>query len=308
MHAQLLYESVQAVPDQLVRTPLQRTIQVLKRHRGIRFNRQRQGDPLGNPKLKPISMVITTLAARLYKGEGDVFSSLMNTVTKLSYYSALIENRYAVLHESVAQRELIRCRSDGAWEIQNPVNPSENFADRWHEDNHARAKAFFRWVACVRQDMEEALRTGSTNDLKRLLSDRLGERALNEAWSSYEKTLGDQSRGLVVSAPRALSRFDVAHRQPPMWPVRRSYSVSISARIMTDGSWSHFESDCRPLPKPCDLLFSANTDVLKPFNVYWQVVNTGQQAELADQLRGQIFPSKTAGVYFRVGSGAERTW
>jgi hypothetical protein len=50
------------------------------------------------------------------------------------------------------------------------------------------------------------------------------------------------------------------------------------------------------LPKRCALLFSANTDVPKPFDVYWQVVNTGTESNEAKQLRGQIFSSKTAGV------------
>lgn len=293
---QPLYKSVDAVPDQLVRTPLQRTIQVLKRHRDIRFSKQRHGDPLGNPEFKPISMIITTLTSRLYEGEGDVFSSLMNILTKLSHYAALIENRYAVLHETVAQLELIRRGSDGTWEIQNPVNPSENFADRWHEDNHARAKAFFRWVACVGRDIEEALKCGPATDLKRLLSDRFGERTLKEAWSSYEKAQSNQSEIIAVGTSRELARFNVAHLQPPLWPVRRDYTVNISARIKINGSWSAFASDCLPLPKRCELLFSANTGVPKPFNVYWQVVNTGTEANEAGQLRGQIFPSKTAGV------------
>ena len=50
------------------------------------------------------------------------------------------------------------------------------------------------------------------------------------------------------------------------------------------------------MPKSHELLFYAKTDVPKPFNAYWQVVKTGQQARQADQLRGEIFPSKTAGA------------
>jgi hypothetical protein len=43
-------------------------------------------------------------------------------------------------------------------------------------------------------------------------------------------------------------------------------------------------------------LFSASTNVPVPFQVYWQVVNTGKEAEDARQLRGEIVLSKTAGV------------
>ena len=50
------------------------------------------------------------------------------------------------------------------------------------------------------------------------------------------------------------------------------------------------------MPKYRELLFSVKTDVPSPFDVYWQVVNTGKQARLANGLRGKIFQSTTAGV------------
>ena len=36
----------------------------------------------------------------------------------------------------------------------NPVNPYENFAERWTEDGNARAKAFFKWVEWIKSDFE----------------------------------------------------------------------------------------------------------------------------------------------------------
>lgn len=51
-----------------------------------------------------------------------------------------------------------------------------------------------------------------------------------------------------------------------------------------------------PLNKHLDLLFNASTNVPPPFHVFWQVVNTGKEAEVARQLRGEIVLSKTAGV------------
>jgi len=45
-----------------------------------------------------------------------------------------------------------------------------------------------------------------------------------------------------------------------------------------------------------NLLFTAKTDVPPPFDVYWQVVNTGEQARRTNDLRGKIFRSTTAGV------------
>ena len=72
-----IYAKVEDVPDQLIKTPLQRVIQLLKRHRDIRFN----GSP--NEKDKPISMIITTLSANAYASETDVFSAFWNTINSI---------------------------------------------------------------------------------------------------------------------------------------------------------------------------------------------------------------------------------
>lgn len=140
----LLYASVDEVPDQLVRTPLQKAIQIMKRHRDIRFSRHDYED------FKPISTIITTLAACLYDNEGDVFSALSNIVGKLRLYSALVEGR-----EPMIEGRLILRNADGRWYIGNPVNKLENFADRWNEDGGARAEAFFEWVSWVNADLIE---------------------------------------------------------------------------------------------------------------------------------------------------------
>ena len=57
------------------KTPLQRCIQILKRHRDMMF----ESDPDG----KPISVIITTLAARSYQGESDLeeaMSAILSTM------------------------------------------------------------------------------------------------------------------------------------------------------------------------------------------------------------------------------------
>lgn len=140
----LLFASVDDVPDQLVRTPLQQAIQIMKRHRDIRFSGHDSED------FKPISMIITTLAAQLYENEGDVFSALSNIAEKLRLYSTLVEGRAPMI-----EGNLILRNPDGTWYIGNPVNNYENFADRWHEDGGARAEAFFEWASWVNTDLIE---------------------------------------------------------------------------------------------------------------------------------------------------------
>ena len=147
--AMAIYASADDVPDQLVRTPLQRAIQIMKRHRDVMFNGGREAD------YAPISMIVTTLAAHLYRDEPDVYTALTAIISKLHGHAGLVENR--MIKQALSSLQLIERKPDGKWHIGNPVNPEENFADRWHEDNHARARAFFRWVDAIRNDLVDIL-------------------------------------------------------------------------------------------------------------------------------------------------------
>ena len=55
-----MYASVDDVPVFAWKTPLQRSIQILKRHRDVMF--------WNSPNLRPISMIITTLSAHALPG------------------------------------------------------------------------------------------------------------------------------------------------------------------------------------------------------------------------------------------------
>ena len=138
-----VYAKVDEVPEQLVRTVLQRVIQIIKRHRDVYFNSTRNKD------FAPISIIITTLVTQLYRSESeaDIYSALKGIISRLAGYEALM------LRPDSSLGTLIQRTSDGRWYIGNPVQQDENFADRWHEDNHARAKAFFVWVHHLRKDL-----------------------------------------------------------------------------------------------------------------------------------------------------------
>ena len=107
---------IAAVPTYRVRTPLQKAIQLMKRHRDILFQH--------NDENAPISIIITTLAARAYNGEDNVYEALRNIVAKMPLF---IEQRH-----------------DGYW-VENPVMSEENFADKWNE-TPAKATAFYQWL------------------------------------------------------------------------------------------------------------------------------------------------------------------
>jgi len=117
---------VNELPAYQWKSPLQRSVQLLKRHRDVMFAE----DPDG----KPASIIITTLAARAYKGEAEIADALE---TILSTMGILI--------------------SPSSPRVLNPVNPAEDFADRWtdraqrHHDLEAK---FGRWLRQAQLDFE----------------------------------------------------------------------------------------------------------------------------------------------------------
>ena len=111
-----------------IRTILQKTIQILKRHRDIKYmnSSQEQRD------CKPISIIITTLVGKMYSGTEDI----VDLITK-----------FCTSYESYIEQD-----SNGNYIISNPVNNSENFADKWNIYPERRA-AFFKWVTDLKYDL-----------------------------------------------------------------------------------------------------------------------------------------------------------
>lgn len=117
------HTEIEKVPTYRMRTPLQKAIQLLKRHRDMCFQ--------NNADIAPISIIITTLAAQSYAGEKNVFEALNNIVAKMP--------------------EHIEYRSGVYW-ISNPVMQEENFADKWATEPEKRT-AFMKWVAKAQSDL-----------------------------------------------------------------------------------------------------------------------------------------------------------
>lgn len=93
-------------------------------------------------------------------------------MSQLHAHAALIDDRSVDL--AYARVNPIQRTEDGRWYIGNPVNPNENFADRWHEDNHARARAFFSWVAALKRDLVDLLGASRVETARRTLTEALG--------------------------------------------------------------------------------------------------------------------------------------
>lgn len=257
-----IYASVQDVPDALVRSPLQRAIQLLKRHRDVRF----AGDHLEDEK--PISMIVTTLAARAYQGELDVASGLAAILERMDDFamSGIIESR------------------QGRWYIPNPVNPGENFADRWNESGSRRADAFFQWVAWARQDLALAEEQPSDDRTRAALAESFGGLSASTRRPQSSGTL------ITVLADSVPALANSSHCQPPPWPTRTQYRVNVSGSVRKQirSAKALWRLTDRAVPRDLAIRFDARTNAPAPYDVKWQVVNTGAEAAAAGaaQLRG----------------------
>lgn len=136
---------VEDVPEWQVKTTLQRTVQALKRHRDLHF--------ADAPKDRPASIIVTTLAAMAYRGDGSLFEVLVDVAERMPSF---IEERGGIL-----------------W-IPNPVQPKENFADRWrsHPD---RARRFFDWVERAQEDFVDIGEERGLDRIVTKLAESLGQ-------------------------------------------------------------------------------------------------------------------------------------
>lgn len=145
------------IDDRYIRTPLQRTIQILKRHRDQYF--------LGNElaEYKPISVIITTLVTHLAQ-PGDTVETLLER---------FVDRVEHIEHKPI--QNVFYKNSSGEWEIPNPVDPNnENFADRWAnpKDGHMREQAFFEWANALPAHFTKLFKQ-RPNDAPALLTEAL---------------------------------------------------------------------------------------------------------------------------------------
>lgn len=249
---------VHEVPEYEARTPLQRVVQILKRQRDVMF---------GEDPNKPISIIITTLAAKAYDNEGDL---------ELAF-------------REIARGMRAHIQNDGRkYVILNPVNPLENFADRWDATRQAR---FFEWLEAV-EETEQALSAPGVT-LRRqanVLAESFGLDGARAAEGALFSSM-PAIRELTEAAATLPDVLRAGHRQQPEWPVALSNQASVAAKASRTGFRTVRFSDrapSSPLAKDLNIRFELTTDVLPPFDVYWQVTNTGSEAQSVNDLRGSF--------------------
>lgn len=137
-------KSIDELPAFRWRSPLQRAIQVLKRHRDVMF--------ADNQESQPISIVITTLAAIAYRGEESIEDALRRILSTMASFIAERPPR-----------------------IPNPVNPEEDFADRWDDPAYRHLdleKNFRLWLQQAQRDLSALERQIEEPAARRILREQ----------------------------------------------------------------------------------------------------------------------------------------
>ena len=126
----------------LEHNPLRATIKLLKRHRDVWAIKS------DNAKVRPISAIITTLAANSYLR--------VVQLSKQRPYRAI----EAILEIVSGMPDYIRRNKKGEYEVLNPEDNDENFSEKWNRVHEGAAliAAFGSWHGQVMQDLKMGLR------------------------------------------------------------------------------------------------------------------------------------------------------
>ncbi|MDH4183338.1 MAG: nucleotidyltransferase [Nitrospinota bacterium] len=172
----ILLEKAQVddVPLFKKKTPLQKVIQILKRHR--------DNWSKDNPDSRPISIIITTLAARAYNGETDIVAALGSVLEKMGGMVNPTRPR-----------------------VPNPVDPDEDFADRWYRQDCLHLKLednFNAWLLQATIDYQHLTSTLDTEFLCEHIEEKYSLR-VNKA--ELKKQMGISAVSVNIIAPKTYS-------------------------------------------------------------------------------------------------------
>ena len=162
---------------------LRRTVQIGKRHRDVYF------DTL-DPALVPISVILTTLAARSY----EYCATHFIYDTELDLLCDIVRHMPDSIETQVIGGHPL-------WFIWNETTGGENFAEKWNRDPH-RAEAFFAWHRQALRDLEMLAATEGLDQLSKTLRGVFGQAPVAKAMDSLTNEVsGARSDGRIGVAP-----------------------------------------------------------------------------------------------------------
>lgn len=151
------FAELKKLPMYKYRKPLQKAIQIIKRHRNIYFANN------GNGEDRPISIILTTLGSKAYRGESNVYRAVARIITDMAANISL--------------------DLEGVYTIENPAlkTEKENFAEKWNECPR-KAAAFYSWLEQAKIDLVRKPLEIKGKALGDFLGSILGDKPSKEAY------------------------------------------------------------------------------------------------------------------------------
>ena len=259
------------------RNPLQRTVQLFKRHRDVYFQHRKEDGPA--------SIIITTLTGLSYNGEETIEDILRNG--PLAWVNHIkIEN--------------------GKYLIKVPSLPDDNYADKWNGEDKNAANIFFEWHAKLISDLDKLFAQSNFDSFLKIAKEMFLEgtidKVLNEnvtvrdsLANSFKRNLPTRLEIIHPLFKHALSINSDSHEYIPRENVKirikgKAYKT-IEDRKRDLNCVCEFDCYSPLLEKDLFLKFKADlTNSPKNRFLRWQVTNTGQEALNSgkDGLRGKF--------------------
>lgn len=174
---------------------LRRGVQLCKRHRDVHFS--------GTSELAPISIIITTLAARSY-------AACVGTRT----YETDLDLLREVIGGMPSQIEIRGEGRSRQYFVWNDTTNGENFAEKWNNDARL-AEAFYRWHSRALADLVGLETHTGLDSVRKHFGTALGEPIVAKAMSELTQRVGLARKagrlavatgpGLTVGGSRASS-------------------------------------------------------------------------------------------------------
>jgi hypothetical protein len=163
------------------KSPLQRIVQITKRHRDYYFNKKTK-----QPKIATASIILTTLLAKAYAAQ-------VPTRVYASGFDLLLQ----CVEDMPNHLEVSQTSRGIHYSLPNPSLPTENLVEKWADPLYE--KGFFSWHTELILFLKALVSTEIPE--RRLLSETLGEAPVNSAFARQSESLNlaRQNNVLTVS-------------------------------------------------------------------------------------------------------------
>jgi hypothetical protein len=162
--------------------------------------------------------------------------------------------------------------------VLNPVLSTENFNRKWTADKYSKFRDAIHEIAVASSDAySETDEAESLKKWQKVFGD------------GFVTSSNDEDTEITEQESSAISLGDYSHRRMPTWPKSIQGTVEITKCRVGGRVNMSVSSNAWPIPNGCDLdYFAEVSGISGPYEVWWQVVNTGDHARDENCLRGNF--------------------